>query len=118
MPSERADLFFDNLRFNKIGKFLSDLAIFFVVVLFYIFASEGALIGGGFSLMGKPLAVGLKYGIFKPGMYAAGMGLRAADAAVVKPLSFVLSRTPGLQTGARKLRDISAFTTEKIMTTP
>ena len=79
------------------------------------FASEGALIGGGFSLMGKPLAVGLKYGIFKPGMYAAGMGLRAADAAVVKPLSFVLSRTPGLQTGARKLRDISAFTTEKIM---
>ena len=30
------------------------------------FASEGFLIGGGFSLMGKPLAVGLKYGLFKP----------------------------------------------------
>ena len=27
------------------------------------FAQEGALIGGGFSVMGKPLAVGLKYGI-------------------------------------------------------
>ena len=29
--------------------------------------------------MGKPLAIGLKYGLFKPGAYVAGMGLRAAD---------------------------------------
>ena len=55
------------------------------------FAAEGTLIGGGFSLMGKPLAIGLKYGLFKPGAYVAGMGLKAADAAVVRPLSFVLS---------------------------
>ena len=58
------------------------------------FAGEGFLVGGGFSLMGRPLAVGLKYGLFKPGAYVAGMGLKAADAAVVTPLSFILSRTP------------------------
>tara|TARA_R100000654_G_scaffold500_6_gene1893 strand:- start:1893 stop:6062 length:4170 start_codon:yes stop_codon:yes gene_type:complete len=79
------------------------------------FASEGALIGGGFSLMGKPLAVGLKYGLFKPGAYAAGMGLKAADKAVITPLSFVLSRTPGVPKGIRKLRDVSAFTAEKLL---
>jgi hypothetical protein len=79
------------------------------------FGAEGALIGGGFSLMGKPLALGLKYGIFKPGAYVAGMGLKAADKAVITPLSFIAARTPGLQTGVRKLRDVSMFTTEKIM---
>ena len=79
------------------------------------FASEGALIGGGFSLMGKPLAVGLKYGLFKPGAYVAGMGLKAADKAVVTPLSFVLSRTPGVPTGIKKLRNVSAFTAEKLL---
>ena len=79
------------------------------------FASEGALIGGGFSLMGKPLAVGLKYGLFKPGAYVAGMGLKAADKAVITPLSFVLSRTPGVPTGIKKLRNVSAFTTEKLL---
>ena len=79
------------------------------------FAAEGTLIGGGFSLMGKPLAIGLKYGLFKPGAYVAGMGLKAADATVVRPLSFVLSRTPGLAKGVRGLRNISAYSAEKIM---
>ena len=79
------------------------------------FAGEGFLVGGGFSLMGRPLAVGLKYGLFKPGAYVAGMGLKAADAAVVTPLSFILSRTPGVPTGIRKLRDVSAFTAEKLL---
>ena len=79
------------------------------------FGAEGALIGGGFSLMGRPLAVGLKYGLFKPGAYVAGMGLKAADKAVITPLSYIASRTPGLKTGVRKLRDVSMYTTEKIM---
>ena len=79
------------------------------------FAAEGTLIGGGFSLMGKPLAIGLKYGLFKPGAYVAGMGLKAADATVVRPLSFVLSRTPGLAKGVRGLRNISAYSAEKII---
>ena len=65
--------------------------------------------------MGKPLAVGLKYGLFKPGAYVAGMGFKAADKAVISPLSFVLARTPGVPTGIRKLRDVSAFTAEKLL---
>ena len=79
------------------------------------FASEGALIGGGFSLMGKPLAIGLKYGLFKPGAYAAGMGLKAVDMAVVTPTSYLLARTPGLKTGAKALKNASAYSLEKIM---
>ena len=67
--------------------------------------------------MGKPLAVGLKYGLFKPGAYVAGMGLKADIAvAVVTPLPLLyLSRTPGVPTGIRKLRDVSAFTAEKLL---
>ena len=42
------------------------------------YASEGAAIGGGFALAGKPIALGFKYGIFKPGAKVAGLGLRAA----------------------------------------
>ena len=79
------------------------------------FGAEGFSIGAGFSLMGKPLAVGLKYGLFKPGAYVAGMGLKAADKAVVTPLSYILARTPGLPTAQRKLRTAGAFTAEKLM---
>ena len=79
------------------------------------FGTEGALIGGGFSLMGKPLALGLKYGLFKPGAYVAGMGLKAADKAVVTPLSWLLARTPGLPQAQRGLRTAGAFTVEKLM---
>ena len=79
------------------------------------FGAEGFSIGGGFSLMGKPLAVGLKYGLFKPGAYVAGMGLKAADKAVVTPLSWILARTPGLPQAQRKLRTAGAFTVEKLM---
>ena len=80
------------------------------------FGAEGMAIGGGFSLMGKPLAVGLKYGLFKPGAYVAGIGLKAADKAVVTPLSYLASRTPGAQSAVKGLRNASAFTVEKIMT--
>jgi len=79
------------------------------------FGVEGASIGGGFSLMGKPLATGLKYGLFKPGAYVAGMGLKAADKAVVTPLSYILARTPGLPAAQKKLRTAGAFTVEKLM---
>jgi len=79
------------------------------------FGAEGFSIGGGFSLMGKPLATGLKYGLFKPGAYVAGMGLKAADKAVVTPLSYILARTPGLPQAQRKLRTAGAFTVEKLM---
>ena len=56
------------------------------------YASEGAAIGGGFALAGKPIALGFKYGIFKPGAKVAGLGLRAADKVVVQPSAWLLSK--------------------------
>jgi len=56
------------------------------------YASEGATIGGGFSLAGKPIALGFKYGLFKPGAKIAGLGLRAVDKVVVSPASYLLSK--------------------------
>ena len=38
------------------------------------FGAEGATLGGGFSLIGKPVALGFKYGIFKPVAKVAGLG--------------------------------------------
>ena len=43
------------------------------------------------------------------------MGFKAADKAVISPLSFVLARTPGVPTGIKKLRNVSAFTAEKLL---
>ena len=31
-----------------------------------LYGQEGALLGSGFSLLGKPAALGFKYGLFKP----------------------------------------------------
>ena len=56
------------------------------------FGAEGALLGGGFSLMGKPVALGFKYGIFKPGAKVAGIGLKAVDKAVVTPITYLGSK--------------------------
>jgi hypothetical protein len=50
------------------------------------FGKEGAIFGMGFTLMGKPAAFGLKYGLTKLGQ-GAGIGLKVADAIVVNPLS-------------------------------
>ena len=80
------------------------------------FAAEGASIGGGFSLAGKPIAIGFKYGLFKPTMKVAGIGLKTADKLVVQPTSYLLSKdkvviprvSKGLQKG-------SAYTLEQII---
>ena len=79
------------------------------------FGAEGAALGAGFTLLGKPARVvgsfGVKYGLFKP----AGYALRAANWAVVDPLAWMLARTPGLRAANRGLRNASAFTVEKLM---
>ena len=79
------------------------------------FGAEGAMIGGGFSLLGKPAMVagsfGVKYGLFKP----VGYALRGVNWAVVDPLAWMLARTPGLRAANRGLRNASAFTVEKLM---
>ena len=42
--------------------------------------------------MGKPMALGFKYGIFKPGAKVAGLGLKAVDKAVVSPITYLGSK--------------------------
>ena len=78
------------------------------------FGTEGALLGGGFSLMGKPMALGFKYGLFKPGAKVAGIGLKAVDKAVVTPITYLGSKaiTPRV---AEKLRNASAYTIDKAL---
>ncbi len=78
------------------------------------FGTEGALLGGGFSLMGKPMALGFKYGIFKPGAKVAGIGFKAVDKAVVTPITYLGSKaiTPKV---AETLRNASAYTIDKAL---
>ena len=80
------------------------------------FAAEGASIGGGFSLAGKPIAIGFKYGLFKPTMKVAGIGLKTADKLVVQPTSYLLSKDkvviPRISKGLQKG---SAYTLEQII---
>jgi hypothetical protein len=78
------------------------------------FGAEGALLGGGFSLMGKPVALGFKYGIFKPGAKVASIGLKAVDKAVVTPITYLGSKaiTPAV---GKALRNASAYTIDKAL---
>ena len=79
------------------------------------FGAEGALIGAGFALAGKPLALGIKYGIVKPITATAGIGLKTADKLVVAPASYLLAKTPFVPQISRGLQKGSAFTLEQIL---
>ena len=80
------------------------------------FGAEGALLGGGFSLIGKPVALGFKYGIFKPAGKVAGLGLKGIDKAVVTPLTYLGSRAIPTPV-AKKIRNASAYTVNKALST-
>ena len=60
------------------------------------FGQEGATFGVGFALAGKALPIGAKYGLYKPGAFALGIGAKAVDK-VVTPVSKVAARIPGIQ---------------------
>ena len=60
------------------------------------FGAEGATFGVGFALAGKALPIGAKYGLYKPGAFALGIGAKAADK-VITPVSKVAARIPGIQ---------------------
>ena len=60
------------------------------------FGQEGATFGVGFALAGKALPIGAKYGLYKPGAFALGIGSKALNA-VVTPVSKVAARIPGIQ---------------------
>ena len=64
--------------------------------------------------MGKPLAVGLKYGLFKP-KDTLWYGIKSCRQSCNHSTIIHSISDSGLQTGARKLRDLSMYTTEKII---
>ena len=81
------------------------------------FGAEGTLIGGGFTLLGKPLAkiatFGAKYGLFKPTGYA----LQGVDYLAVRPATYLLSRVPGSTALGKGLRNASSFVIDKSLAT-
>ena len=81
------------------------------------FGAEGALIGGGFSLMGGPLAriatVGAKYGLFKP----AGYALKGIDTLAIRPATYLAANIPGSAAAGKALRNASSYVIDKALST-
>jgi len=81
------------------------------------FGAEGALIGGGFSLMGGPLfkiaTIGAKYGLFKP----AGYALRGIDTLAVRPATYLIANIPGSATAGKAIRNASSYVIDKALST-
>ena len=81
------------------------------------FGAEGATIGAGFSLMGKPFAkiasVGLKYGLMKP----AGVALQGVDLLAVRPATYLVANIPGSTALGKGLRNASSYVIDKTLST-
>ena len=61
-----------------------------------------------FPLLGPALAKATKNGLIKPSAYVAGKGLQAANLLAIKPVSYLLARTPGVaQTGQVAAKGLS-----------
>ena len=76
------------------------------------FGAEGAAIGAGFSLLGKPASLGLKYGIMKP----LGIGLKYGVGPVISGASYLLSKDPiVIPTISKKLKQGTQYSLERII---
>jgi hypothetical protein len=72
------------------------------------FGTDGAIVAGMFPLLGPALAKATKNGLIKPSAYVAGKGLQAVNYLGIKPVSYLLSRTPGVsQTGQVAAKGLS-----------
>ena len=72
------------------------------------FGTDGAIVAGMFPLLGPALAKATKNGLIKPSAYVAGKGLQAANLLAIKPVSYLLARTPGVaQTGQVAAKGLS-----------
>ena len=80
------------------------------------FGAEGATIGAGFALMGRPLAkvatFGAKYGLMKP----AGLALQGVDLAV-RPITYIAANIPGSTAAGKALRNASSYVIDKTLST-
>jgi len=80
------------------------------------FGAEGALIGAGFSLAGKPASLLFKYGLYKPTTTVMSIGLKTADKLVVQPASYLLAKDKVvIPTISKKLQQGSAYTLEQVV---
>ena len=80
------------------------------------YGAEGAAFGAGFTLLGKPLGLGIKYGLLKPGAKVAGIGLKAIDKGVVAPVTYLGAKAIPAPVG-RKIRNASNFVIDKALST-
>jgi len=80
------------------------------------YGAEGSLIGGGFTLMGKPIAFGVKYGLFKPAAFTAGLGLKYGVSPILTGASFLASRAIPTPV-AKALKDSSSYVIDKAVGT-
>ena len=80
------------------------------------YGAEGAAFGAGFTLLGKPLGLGIKYGLLKPGAKVAGIGLKAVDKAVVTPITYLGAKAIPAPVG-KKIRNASNFVIDKALST-
>lgn len=78
------------------------------------YGKEGTTIGAGFGLLGKPLALGFKYGLYTA-IDVGGLGARTAQR-VINPITKVVARTPGLPTVAKTARATGSFIGKDIAT--
>jgi hypothetical protein len=76
------------------------------------FGAEGAAIGGGFSLLGKPASFAVKYGIAKP----LGVGFKYGVSPVISGASYLLAKDPlVIPTISKALKNGTQYSLEKII---
>ena len=87
------------------------------------YGAEGALIGGGFPLIGKFTQLGYKYGLSpllvnKFGIGAAQLGAKGINATVVKPVEMLLGNklvAPLTKAGSETLQKAGKYTISKVV---
>jgi len=87
------------------------------------YGAEGALIGGGFPLVGKFTQLGYKYGlkpllVNKAGLGAAQLGAKGINKAVVRPVELLLGNklvAPLTRAGAETLQKAGRYTVGKVV---
>ena len=76
------------------------------------YGQEGALIGGGFPLIGKGMALGYRYGIKPTVKTTASIGAKAVDTAVFKPIVLLGSKKlakPVVAGASKAIQGISGY---------
>ena len=82
------------------------------------YGAEGAIIGGGFPLIGKGLQIGYKYGLAPFVKTSASLGAKGINNAVFRPITYLGSRdavAPVVKKTARGIRKATDFVLTKAL---